>query len=240
MPVAGYLWVEGTAVHYTDASGNERADTGTTTGATGTAGFFWIEGDSLHYIDASGDERYLPFEHIGTAPTVSGYIWIEGNLIHYSAQTDADEKVWHTDTPHSDIHNDVYSDSHTNGYSDTHTDIPYYDTHANISHLNEGHIDEHTDIPSWYDSGMTWARAHEDVPYDDSHYNGHVNTGYIDYHTDTGHNDSHLNEGTDVYSDYTHTDGYHYDSTVPHIVAVNYTDTSMYTDVAAVDRPPIV
>ena len=231
------IGVSGTSLKYQDYSGNWRAEEGTLTGGSGTAKELWLKGDHIYYNDATGATRSLPFET--STAIISGNFIIKGDWVTYKTYG-GDTRKWHTDTPHSDIHNDTYIDSHTNGYADTHTDIPYYDTHANISHLNDGHEDVHTDIPYWYDSGMTWARAHEDIPYNDSHYNGHVNAGYVDHHTNTGHDDAHANEGTDAYSDYTHTDGYHYDSTIPHTVAVNYTDATLYTDVAAVDRPPIV
>ena len=237
MTIYRKLGYNGNAIKFQDYNGDWRADTGTLTGGSGDPHTFDIKADNIRYNDSDGNTRILPYE--ATAETIDGNIKIKNKNIYYKT-AGGTVRVWHTDTPHSDIHNDTYIDSHTNGYADTHTDIPYYDTHANISHLNDGHEDVHTDIPFWYDSGMTWARAHEDIPYNDSHYNGHVNAGYIDHHTNTGHDDAHANEGTDAYSDYTHTDGYHYDSTIPHTVAVNYTDATLYTDVAAVDRPPIV
>ncbi|GAJ16757.1 unnamed protein product, partial [marine sediment metagenome] len=51
MPTPGYVWPEGTALHFIDENGLERAEIGTLTGATGTVPCIWIEGDSIHYID---------------------------------------------------------------------------------------------------------------------------------------------------------------------------------------------
>jgi hypothetical protein len=132
MPTAGYLWVEGTYLHYIDASGVERGQQGTTTGATGTAGYFWIEGYNIHYIDASGNERYLPYSLIGGAGT-QGYIWVENtddtSWIHYINETTGVETKWHTDTAFSNVahvntafsntaHSDVTHSNNSTAYSD--------------------------------------------------------------------------------------------------------------------------
>lgn len=139
MPTASYIWVEGTALHYIDASGFERAQVGTLGAGTGTAGYIWIEGDSIHYIDASGNERYLPFEHVGTDPTGEGFTWVEGDWVHYSAQTDADEKIWHTDIVYEDSHDDSHYDIPHTDYLDV--PDPHYDGHQDV------HTDVHTDTP---------------------------------------------------------------------------------------------
>lgn len=58
---AGYLWIEGTQLHYIDNDGDEwyaEGDTfaGSATGAV--TGYIWISTDTyLHYIDSSGNER---------------------------------------------------------------------------------------------------------------------------------------------------------------------------------------
>jgi hypothetical protein len=81
--LSGYIWVEGTYLAYSDASGNKRLKEGTTTGNTGTAGHTWVEGDYFHYIDANGDERRI-LGTVGDATgKVSGHIWMEETGVHY-------------------------------------------------------------------------------------------------------------------------------------------------------------
>jgi len=213
----GYIWIEGTSVHYIDADGAERAQEGTTTGATGSKGYFWIEGDYIHYIDDDGDERFLPYAHVGTDPSEPGYIWIEGDWVHYSAEINADEKVWHSDADHSDIahadwtevyhasegwgqyfdfpgYTDVtehgdYLDVHHTNYSDIGwTDI----AHGDHAHNDVGHADwtDHTNTP-WSDTYEDWNQYFDyfDLGYTD--HAVHDDTGYADAgYTDTSHSDS--------------------------------------------------
>lgn len=67
MPTPGYLWTEGSYIHFIDESGQEQQILGISGGA-GAPGYLWIEGDSLHYIDESGVERSFP----GYPPGESG------------------------------------------------------------------------------------------------------------------------------------------------------------------------
>lgn len=81
----GFIWVEGTKLHYIDANGVERAEEGTVTGDTGDAGFLWMEGNNLHYIDESGAERYIAGTDTGADHT-AGYLWIEGQYLHFNSE----------------------------------------------------------------------------------------------------------------------------------------------------------
>ena len=84
MAIPAQMWIEGTELHFIDASGNERAQEGTATGAKGIAGHSWIEEGAIHYIDANGDERVLPSEYVGSGSTVSGQMWLQGNWVRYT------------------------------------------------------------------------------------------------------------------------------------------------------------
>jgi len=56
----GYIWIEGTSLHYIDNLGHEWHGVGSLGAASGAnPGYPWIEGEELHYIDASGNERYF-------------------------------------------------------------------------------------------------------------------------------------------------------------------------------------
>ena len=187
----GHMWIEGTKLHYIDADGDERAEEGTDTTANGTAGYIWIEGDAIHYIDANGDERYLPYEHVGADSAVEGQTWVEGNWVHYTAQTDADEKIWHTDDDHGDT---AHSDDpgHTDNWSD-------YDKvwHTDTAHSND---------PPHTDTGFTQAphSQYSDVVT----YTDHQNWGHTDDHTDNdpGHTDTYADHNNSVHADTAHSD----------------------------------
>jgi len=57
---SGYIWVEGTQLHYIAADCYEWYGEGAIGDASGAdPGYIWIEGEQLHYIDASGNERYF-------------------------------------------------------------------------------------------------------------------------------------------------------------------------------------
>ena len=93
---SGYIWVEGTHLHWTGASTERRTLGVIHTGYTGTPGYIWIGNDAddilgigdttnnrfLHYVDASGDERicnemgYQDFSY-GVGSTDGGEIWID-------------------------------------------------------------------------------------------------------------------------------------------------------------------
>ena len=131
MPTAGYFWIEGTYLHYIDASGVERGQEGTVTGASGTAGYLWIEGNYIHYIDASGDERYLPYSALTDTGT-GGYLWIEGDWVHFIREGGT-EAYWHTDTAHSNSadHSNIAHSNLTDHTNTVHTNST---THSNIAH----------------------------------------------------------------------------------------------------------
>lgn len=181
MATSGYIWVEGTELHYIDGDGDERAEEGSLEAGSGTAGYIWIEGDRIHYIDASGNERYLPFEAVGTDPSVAGYIWVEGDWIHYSAEGDADEKMWHTDS-HTDI---------------AHTDVPWDETYVDHSqHYNNPEIG-HNDHLQWYDHLQIPNPYTDHEVYDDNSHVDHTvwyEEGYDVAHDDTAHTDDTVNK----------------------------------------------
>jgi len=81
---AGYIWVEGTKLAYTDVPLDKRTKEGTKSGATNqTAGHLWVEGNNLRYIDSSGDERYIAGSQEGATGKTAGIIWVEGTKIRY-------------------------------------------------------------------------------------------------------------------------------------------------------------
>ena len=81
--LVGYIWVEGTKLHYGDASGAERAFESTDTTNNGTAGHLFVEGTYLHYLDENGDERRQQGYKLGATGQTASQIWIEGQNFHY-------------------------------------------------------------------------------------------------------------------------------------------------------------
>jgi len=78
----GSLWVEGSELHFINASGVEYAETGASVGTpspTATAGSIWLEGDFIHYIDASNVERTASKTSMGASPGTEGSMWIESS-----------------------------------------------------------------------------------------------------------------------------------------------------------------
>jgi len=193
MPTAGYIWIEGTALHYIDSTGAERADTGTQTGAVGQPGFLWIEGNNIHYIDASGSERYLTYTDGTASGATPGYLWVENtdatrkDYLNYII-TGGTGKYWHGNTSHAD-HDDSWS-NHANvghgdwsqhevsSYGDTpHDDLPW----AEYWDVYQTYIDVHGDV------------AHGDTPWAD--WNNYSDTPHADHtdaasHADTAHEDT--------------------------------------------------
>jgi len=80
---SGYIWVEGTKLHYTDENFYGRFVEGADLGGTHGQGYYWVEGVYLHYIDASGDERRITGIASGATGATPGHIWIEGTYLHY-------------------------------------------------------------------------------------------------------------------------------------------------------------
>jgi len=78
----GYIWVEGTGLHY-GAEDQERVITGADTGSNGAAGYLWVEGTYLHYIDENGDERRQEGTAEGATGQTAGHIWIESTKLRY-------------------------------------------------------------------------------------------------------------------------------------------------------------
>jgi len=78
----GYIWVEGTQLHWLDYGGNERSYEGTDTGTNSTVSYFWVEGTYLHYTDSNGDERRKEGTAEGATGVTAGF-WIEGTDLHY-------------------------------------------------------------------------------------------------------------------------------------------------------------
>jgi len=84
--IAGSIWVEGTELHWINASGTEYKLTGDNAGAVaGVAGSIWITGSNstdgqLHYVDASGNHRYTfsQPQFLSFVPNaIPGSIWID-------------------------------------------------------------------------------------------------------------------------------------------------------------------
>jgi len=86
----GYIWIEGTGLHYIDMTPLERYFEGDTTGEIGTPGYIWVETTHLHYIDENGDERQLTITTAGATAVTPGYLWIEATHLHYIDE-DGDE-----------------------------------------------------------------------------------------------------------------------------------------------------
>ena len=163
---------------------------------------------------------------------------------------DHTDKILHTDTSHSDYHNDVHFDdkgdhSHVDHHSDFlprpahvdggETDVPHHLDHSDAGHSDHAdfHLDDHGDaaFPA-FPHGDAWCPPHAD----------HVDANHADIkHIDSTHFDTGPSNHTDLHTDVTgpHTDGAdhtdsHYDW---HTDLVNDAHND-HTDVPHYDSPP--
>lgn len=229
------MWVDGTDLHFFDASGVEWSVTGTAGPSGGHPGIFINSQGILTYVDATGVTRTVPYV---SAPGggKDGALWIDA-FVHwivggqvYNLHAD----VAYTDATYSD-HSDrsVYTDATPVAYTD-HEDVASYGDFSD-------HAD-YTDTGTYQDyhsDGV--ANTHHDttVNYTD---NSSYGDSYADsLQTDTNYWDGHADEAN--YSDYsTHTDvsypgtivetGTHYD----YSSYLDYSDSS-HNDVAHSDAP---
>lgn len=169
--VKGSIWIEGTYLHFVNASGVEYRYPGTYVGNPGgIPGSIWLEGSYVHFIISTGQEYYLASRSSQSAPgAVRGAIYIEGNRINVG-YTGTLELTHHSDTGYSDGHSDV---AHSNSHTNTHTNVAHTnshsDTHTNVAHSNshsDTHNDTHTNSHSNTHSD-SHTNSHSDVPHGD-------------------------------------------------------------------------
>ena len=134
MATSGHIWVQGTELRYVDGAGSVRAQTGTTTGQTGTAGFIWIEGENLRYTDSVGAVRILPREVL-TGLGTAGHLWLEGAWVHYINPAANTKTRWHTDVAHINT-------AHSNWSNHSNTAHSNWSNHSNVAAHSDG---EHGD-----------------------------------------------------------------------------------------------
>jgi len=241
--MAQQLWIEGTDLHFIDATGAHWYVTGTPGVTTsGPAGIFINGAGVLSYTDATGTVRTVPF--VSTAGTGdNGALWID-DFVHWAVGGQL--YTLHADVAYGDATQNNYGDH--SDYSDMSSSTPtYYD----LSYA------DFTDAPNYSDaSGYTdHSDAYFDGGYGDVTNNyytdygpGNSNTNYNDFHGDNVNGSlysDHLDAYTDnaTYTDFsTHSDtgtylyysdtGYHYDYTT----TTNYTDTP-HTDTPHADLP---
>ena len=80
----GYIWIDGTNLHWIDVDGDDTSNPGTKSGATGqTAGYIWVESTALHWIDADGDEHYIEGLREEIASYTPGYLWVDEYVLFY-------------------------------------------------------------------------------------------------------------------------------------------------------------
>lgn len=79
----GYIWIEGTDIHWIDQNGNEQSLCGSLmVSGVGDPGYIWIDSYYVYYIDENGDKRRpsMAGEEGSGDP---GYLWVQGTKLYY-------------------------------------------------------------------------------------------------------------------------------------------------------------
>ena len=116
----GSMWVEGTYLHWRNASNTEYRFDGTViaTPSGATVGSLWIEANNVHYIDASGVERQVGGPYVSSQAGLAGSMWMDSaepanEQLHWLGEAQH-EHYAHSDTSFVNTHTNTHSDSHVN------------------------------------------------------------------------------------------------------------------------------